>query len=138
MCGLSTSVMLMIAKISSRVSPLSLLTLSNDNASNVSPRAGDCVTLLVRSSFDTLVVVVLVICVVAIETVVSALNVALHHIAVLPSVMACLCHECHSCGLRFANDSSSHSSCGWIYLQEIFPSVHVGFQSMANCSFFEC
>ena len=46
-----SSVMLIIAKISSRVSPLSFLTLSNDNASNVSSIAGDYVTLLVRSSF---------------------------------------------------------------------------------------
>ena len=51
MCGLSSSVMLIIAKISSRVSPLSLLTLSIDNASNVSSRAGDFVTMWVRSSF---------------------------------------------------------------------------------------
>ena len=41
MCGLSSSAMLIIAKISSRVSLRSLLTLSNDNASNVSSRAGD-------------------------------------------------------------------------------------------------
>ena len=76
------------------------------------------------------------ICVVAIETVVSALNVALHHIAVFPSVGAC--HDCHSCGIRFANDSSSHSSCRWIHRPGIFPSVYVWFHSLDSCSFSKC
>ena len=40
------------------MSSLSFLKLSNDSASKVSPRAADCVTVWVRSSFDTHVVVV--------------------------------------------------------------------------------
>ena len=52
-------------------------------------------------------------CVVPIETVVSAPSVALHHIAVFPSVE--VCQHCGACGIRFNNDFSSHSSCRWIW-----------------------
>ena len=61
----------------------------------------------------THVVVVLPICVVAIEAVLSALSVDLHDIAVFPSVE--VCQDCRSCGIRFNNDFSSHSSCRWIW-----------------------
>ena len=106
MCGLSSSVVLIIAKISSRVSPLSLLTLRMFHQVTVS-QCG-CDPLL-----DTPAVAVLVICAVAIETVVSAPSVALNHIAVFLAVE--VCRDCRSCGIRFANDSSSHSSYRWIH-----------------------
>ena len=91
MCGLSSSVMLIIAKISSRVSPLSLLTLSNE----------------VLRMF--------------------------HQV----TVSQCGCDPLLDV-IRFANDSSSHSSYRWMHQPGILPSVHVGFHSMGNCSVFEC
>ena len=57
--GLSSRMMLIITDISSRVSTLSFFILSNCNVSNVSSRAGDCVTAFgCDSLFDTHVVVV--------------------------------------------------------------------------------
>ena len=61
-----------------------------------------------------------------------------------------VCQDCRSCGIRFKNDFSSHSSSRWIwpyaghflfrpcwvpqYGQQLFTHVHVGFHSMDNSS----